>query len=58
MEDEISFPFPLLKYSMIRDNFYNKVQTSIPNIRQLPVNEHTDHRTNELFQLFYLFTIN
>ena len=39
IEDEIHFLFHCSKYSIIRDNFYNKIQTLIPNIRQLPVNE-------------------
>ena len=39
IEDEIHFPFHCSKYSIIRDNFYSKIQTLIPNIRQLPVNE-------------------
>ena len=39
IEDEIHFLFHCSKYSIIRDNFYNKIQTFILNIRQLPVNE-------------------
>ena len=39
IEDEIQFLFHCSKYSIIRDYFYNKIQTLIPNIRQLPVNE-------------------
>jgi len=42
IEDEIHFPFYCSKYSIIRDDFYNKIQTLIPNIlKQLPVNELT-----------------
>ena len=39
IEDEIHFLFHCSKYSIIRDNFHNKIQTLIPNIRQLSVNE-------------------
>ena len=39
IEDEIHFLFHCSKYSIIRNNFYNKIQTLIPNIRQLSVNE-------------------
>ena len=39
IEDEIHFLFHCSKYSIIRGNFYNKIQTLIPSIRQLPVNE-------------------
>ena len=36
--DEVHFLFRCPKYSMIRNNFYNKIKTLIPNITQLPVN--------------------
>ena len=39
IEDEIHFLFHCSKYSILRDNFYNKIQALIPNIRQLSVNE-------------------
>ena len=37
-KDEIHFLFNCSKYSLIRNNFYNKVKTLIPNITQLPMN--------------------
>ena len=37
-EDEIHFLFYCSKYSLIGNNFYNKVKILIPNIIQLPVN--------------------
>ena len=36
--DEVHFLFRCPTYSMIRNNFYNKIKTLIPNITQLPVN--------------------
>ena len=38
IEDEIHFLFCCSTYSIIRNNFYSKVKTVIPNINQLPVN--------------------
>ena len=38
IKDKVHFLFRCPTYSMIRDNFYNKVMTLIPNITQLPVN--------------------
>ena len=38
IEDEIQFLFNCSKYSLITNNFYNKVKILIPNITQLPVN--------------------
>ena len=38
IEDEIHFLFNCSKYSLIRNDFYNKVKILIPNIIQLPVN--------------------
>ena len=38
IEDEIHFLFNCSKWSLIRNNFYNKVKILIPNIAQLPVN--------------------
>ena len=38
IEDKIHFLFYCSKYSRMRDNFFNKIQTLIPNIRHLPVN--------------------
>ena len=37
-EDEVHFLFRCPTYSMVRNNFYNKIKTLIPNITQLPVN--------------------
>ena len=39
IEDEIHFLFYCSKYSILRDDFFNKLQTLIPNIRRLPVND-------------------
>ena len=39
IEDEIHFLFYCSKYSIMRDNFPNKIQTLIPNVRHLPVND-------------------
>ena len=36
--DEVHFLFRCPTYSMIRNKFYNKIKTLIPNITQLPVN--------------------
>ena len=38
IEDEIHFLFNSSKYSLIRNNFCNKVEILIPNTTQLPVN--------------------
>ena len=38
IEDEVHFLFHCPTYSMIRNNFYYKVKTLIPNITQLPIN--------------------
>ena len=37
-EDEVHFLYQCPKYSMIRNKFYCKVKTLIPNITQLPIN--------------------
>ena len=38
IKDKVHFLFRCPTYSMIRNNFYNKVKTLIPNITLLPVN--------------------
>ena len=38
IEDEVHFLFQCPTYSMIRNKFYYKVKTLIPNIIQLPIN--------------------
>ena len=38
IEDEVHFLFHCPTYSMIRNKFYYKVKTLIPNITELPVN--------------------
>ena len=38
IEDEVNFLFQCPTYSMIRNKFYYKVKTLIPNITQLPIN--------------------
>ena len=38
IEDEVHFLFYCPTYSLIRNNFSNKIKTLIPNITQLPVN--------------------
>ena len=46
MEDEVHFPFQCPTYSMIRNEFYYKVKTLIPNITQLPFNGLINERMN------------
>ena len=38
IEEEVHFLFRCPTYSMIRNNFYNKAKTLIPNITRLPLN--------------------
>ena len=38
IEDEVHFLFQCPTYSMIRNKFYCKVKTLIPNITELPIN--------------------
>ena len=38
IEDEVHFLFQCPTYSMIRNKFYYKVKTMIPDITQLPIN--------------------
>ena len=38
IEDEVHFLFQCPTYSMIRNKFYDKVKTLIPDITQLPIN--------------------
>ena len=38
IEDEVHFLFQCPTYSMIRNKFYYKVKTLIPNITELPIN--------------------
>ena len=38
IEDEVHFLFQCPTYSMIRNIFYHKVKTLIPNITELPIN--------------------
>ena len=38
IEDEVHFLFQCPTYSVIRNKFYYKVKTLIPNITQLPIN--------------------
>ena len=49
IENETHFLFHCFKYSIIRNNFYYKVQSLIPNITQLHVND----LINELMKLLY-----
>ena len=37
IEDEVQFLFRCPTYSMIRNDFFNKIKTLIPNITQLPM---------------------
>ena len=50
-KDEIHFLFDCSKYSLIKNNFYNKVKTLIPNITQLPMNV----LMNELMNTYYYY---
>ena len=38
IEDEVDFLFQCPTYSMIRNKFYYKVKTPIPNFTKLPIN--------------------
>ena len=51
IEDEVHFLFQCPTYSMIRNIFYHKVKTLIPNITQLPI----DGLINELMNSFNYF---
>ena len=53
MEDEVHFLFQCPTYSMIRNEFYYKVKTLIPNITQLPING----LINELMKSNYFINI-
>ena len=46
MEDEVHFLFVLHTLCMIRNEFYHKVKTLIPNITQLPINGLINERMN------------
>ena len=37
IEDEIHLLFDCLKYSSIRDDFFNKIDTRIPNYKYVPI---------------------
>ena len=37
IEDEIHFLFDCLKYSSIRDDFFNKIENKIPNYKHIPI---------------------
>ena len=39
IKDEIDFLFYCSKYSIMKDNFFNKIETLIPNTRHIPVND-------------------
>ena len=51
IEDEVHFLFQCPTYSMIRNIFYHKVKTLIPNITQLPI----DGLINELMNSYNYF---
>ena len=48
IEDEVDFLFQCPTYSMIRNKFYYKVKTPIPNITQLPINGLINELMHEL----------
>ena len=64
IEDEVHFLFQCPTYSMIRNKFYYKVKTLIPNITQLPINGLIDELMNSsnyfvtIFQLVLMFVTN
>ena len=66
IEDEIHFLFQCPTYSMIRNKFYYKVKTLIPNITQLPINILINELMNSsnyfinihIFQLVLMFGTN
>ena len=51
LEDEVHILFNCSKYSLLRNNFYNKVKILIPNITQL----HADLSINELTNVSYYY---
>ena len=51
IEKDVHFLFRCSAYRMIRNNFYNKIKTLIPNITQLPVN----NLINELMNFSHYF---
>ena len=46
IEDKVHFPFQCPTHSMVRNKFYNKVETLIPNITQLSINDLIDEVMN------------
>ena len=56
IEDVVHFLFRCPIYSMIRNNFYNKIKTLITNTTQLPVNVLINELMNSS-QLLYQYTI-
>ena len=60
IEDEIHFLFHCSKYSIIRNNFYHKVQSLIPNITQLLVSDLINELMNfsNIFQLALISVTN
>ena len=46
IEDDVHFPFQWLTHSMVRNKFYYKVETLIPNITQLSINGLIDELMN------------
>ena len=58
IEDETLFLFYCSKYSILRDNFFNKIQILIPNIRHLPVNDLITELMNSSIYFINIRTIN
>ena len=54
IKDEIHFLFYCSKYSIIRDNFFHKIQTLIPSIRHLPVNDLIIELMNSSIYFIYI----
>ena len=46
IEDKVHFPFQCPTHSTVRNKFYNKVETLIPNITQLSINDLIDEVMN------------
>ena len=55
IEEDVHFVFRCFTYPMIRNNFYNKIKTLIPNITQLPVNDLINELMNSYDVILVLF---
>ena len=49
IEDETLSLFDCAKYSLIRDNFFNKIANRIPNYKHIPISTLLNYPANELY---------